>query len=84
MKDNTNEVNAYADLLLKRNPEKLLDGQTRRPAGRPKGWKRTGSVLSGKKQTIWEAKKTSTVSIFYHKRWATLFAKPLNKWHLTT
>jgi len=71
------EVNDYAGCLLRRNLAKLPDGVARQPSGRKR---RTGSVLAGKKQTIWEYKTTETVSIFHHKRWATLFAQPLNKW----
>ena len=74
------EVNDYADYLLKRNKPKLPEGTPRKPAGSPVGWKRTGSVLAGKKQTVWEAKVTFTKQSFHQKRWALLFAKPLNKW----
>ena len=63
------EVNDYAKSLL-----------TRRPAGRPKGTARTGSVLAGKKQTRWEASVTASRLVFHKNRWAELFTKPLNKW----
>lgn len=74
------EVNDYANYLLKRNKTKLAEGTARQPAGRPIGTKRTGSVLAGKSQTIWEAKVTLSRQTFHQKRWALLFAKPLNKW----
>lgn len=63
------EVNDYAKTLL-----------TRKRAGRPCGVPRTGSVLSGKKQTPWEATVTSGTLARNKKRWDELFAKPLNKW----
>jgi len=71
------EVNGYADKLLKRNLPKLPAGVARQPSGRKK---RTGSVLAGKKQTIWEYNKTATVSIFYTKLWTNLFSPERNKW----
>jgi len=71
------EVNEYAKLLLKRNNPKLAEGTARKHAGRPK---RTGSVLAGKKQTVWEASVTSSKLTFHKNRWAELFAEPLNKW----
>lgn len=63
------EVNDYAKSLL-----------NRRPAGRPKGTARTGSVLAGKMQTPWEVRVASSTLDFHKNRWAKLFAKPLNKW----
>jgi hypothetical protein len=74
------EVNDYANYLLKRNKAKLPEGMLRQPAGRPFGTGRTGSVLAGKKQTLWEASITSTKQTFHKNRWALLFAEPLNKW----
>ena len=74
------EVNDYANYLLKRNKAKLPEGMPRKPAGSPVGFKRTGSVLAGKKQTVWEAKVTLSKKTFNQKRWDLLFAKPLNKW----
>lgn len=71
------EVNEYAGCLLKRNLPKLPAGVARQPSGRKK---RTGSVLAGKRQTVWEATKTATVSIFYTKLWANLFSPERNKW----
>ena len=76
------EVNEYASCLLKRNKPKLPEGTPRQPAGSPKGWKRTGSVLAGKKQTVWEASVTLSTQTFQKKRWAKLFDKSLNKWKL--
>ena len=71
------KVNDYAEHLLKRNKAKLPAGTARQPSGRKK---RTGSVLAGKKQTIWEVKVTSTALVYHTNRWAVLFNKPLNKW----
>jgi hypothetical protein len=76
------EVNEYANYLLNRNKPKLPEGVARQPAGSPKGWKRTGSVLAGKKQTLWEASVSSSNQTFHKNRWAKLFAEPLNKWIL--
>jgi len=63
------EVNDYAKSLLKR-----------KPAGRPVGWNRAGSVLAGKNQTPWEATVTAGNLARNKKRWEELLAKPLNKW----
>lgn len=71
-----NEVNEYADRLLKRNKPKLPAGKARRAAGRP----RSGSVLAGKKHTVWEAKKTYVNHKANRDRWIELMAQPLNKW----
>lgn len=70
------KVNDYADYLLKRNNSKLPEGALRKTAGRP----RTGSVMAGKKQTVWEASVTLSTQTFHKNRWAELFDKPLNKW----
>jgi hypothetical protein len=76
------EVNEYADYLLKRNNPKLVEGKSRQHAGSPKGWKRNGSVLAGKKQTVWEASVSLSTQTFHKNRWSKLFDKPLNKWTL--
>lgn len=70
------EVNEYADRLLKRNKPKLPAGTARRAAGRP----RSGSVLAGKKHTVWEAKTTYVNHKANRDRWIELMSKPLNKW----
>jgi hypothetical protein len=69
------KLSEYAKQLLSLPNDK-------RPAGRRKGWKRTGSVLAGKKQTDWEISVTKSTLTFHKNRWANLFAQPLNKWTL--
>ena len=76
-------MNEYAKHLLKRNKAKLAEGTSRRPSGRPKGKKRTGSVLAGKLQTVWEVRVTSSTLVYHQDRWAKLFAQPLNVWKPT-
>lgn len=55
---------------------------SRMPAGRVKGSHRGGSVIAGKLPTALEASRTASTLNFHTKRWAILFAKPLNKWKL--
>jgi hypothetical protein len=52
----------------------------KRPAGRRKGWTRTGSVLAGKELTDWEKSVVASSQTYHKNRWAILFAQPLNKW----
>ena len=66
------ELNDYAKSLV-----------TRKRAGRPCGVPaRAGSVMAGKVQTPWEVRTTASELARNKKRWAELFAKPLNKWTL--
>jgi hypothetical protein len=46
--------------------------------GRKAGWSRTGSVLSGKKLTEWEALKVMATRQADKDRWTSLFSR--NKW----
>jgi hypothetical protein len=67
------KLSEYAKQLLALTNEQ-------RPTGRQFLPKRTGSVLAGKSQTGWEIAITKKFGDANKDRWATLFAKPLNKW----